>query len=92
VNLRGRIQAFLHPSALPERLAGGILDRLKALEDDAVRHEIVLKESADQISRHLKRVAAIEQRQDERSGRDSGGLDEVTRRVLEFKLGQRGNG
>jgi phage shock protein A len=87
VSLRGRIEAFLHPSALPERLAGGILARLQRLEDDATRHEIVLKESADQISRHLKRVAAIEQRS--QNGDDPAQTD-LTKQLLAYKLGRAG--
>jgi len=89
MSLRDRLRAFLHPDLLHDRLATVILERVTKLEDDALRYELMVKESADQISRHLKRVAAIEQRQEQRAGRDSGGMDEVTRRVLEFKLGQR---
>lgn len=87
MSLRQRILAFLHPDLLPDRLATGILARLQTLEDDAIRHEIVLKESADQIARHLKRVAAIEQRSEARENGVTT-LSDVTRRVLEMKLGQ----
>jgi len=93
VSLRGRIQAFLHPTALPDRLAGGILARLQRLEDDATRHEIVLKESADQIARHLKRVAAIEQRGEARedAGNGHGIRADLTKRLLDIKLRQGGS-
>lgn len=88
MSLRGRIEAFLHPSVLPERLAGGILARIQKLEDDAIRHELVLRESADQISRHLKRVSAIEQRQEGREDSPENHKDELTRRILDYKLGK----
>lgn len=90
MSLLSRFRAFLHPSELPARLAEGILERLTRLEDDAVRHEITLKESADQISRHLKRVAAIEQRSEGREDGGNGRIPELTRRVLDYKLGKGG--
>ncbi len=90
MSLLTRIRAFLHPTELPARLSAGILERLTKLEDDAVRHEITLKESADQISRHLKRVAAIEQRSGDREEGGNGRLPELTRRVLDYKLGKGG--
>lgn len=90
MSLLSRLRAFLHPTELPVRLAEGILERVQKLEDDAVRHEITLKESADQISRHLKRVAAIEQRAGDREEPANGRIPELTRRVLDYKLGKGG--
>lgn len=91
MSLRERIRAFLHPDALPDRLATVILARVVKLEDDATRHELVLRESADQIARHLKRVAAIEQRSEAREEGGSGARHDLTRRLLDIKLGKGGS-
>lgn len=87
MSLRDRFRAFLYPDYLPDRHATVILARLQTIEDDAIRHEIVMKETADQVARHLKRVAAIEHRQGEREERGINGMSDVTKRILEMKLG-----
>lgn len=87
MSLRDRFRAFLHPDLLADRHATVILERLQKIEDDALRHEIVMRETADQVARHLKRVAAIEHRQGEREERGINGMSDVTRRILEMKLG-----
>jgi len=87
LSFRDRLTAFLHPDLVADRHATVILARLDAIEADAVRHEIVMRETADQVGRHLKRVAAIEQRQGEREATGFQSMSDVTKRILEIKLG-----
>jgi len=90
LSLSERIRAFLHPDLVAERHATVILARLDELEARELHHALTVKESADQIARHLKRVAAIEQRSGQRNnGHDPAQLD-LTRRVLDYKLGKGG--
>lgn len=87
LSLTERIAAFLDPKRGAVReLEGNLANlrgRLEELEAHQLAHDVAWTEAKDQISRHLKRVAAIEQR----SGKATA-ADEVTRRVLELKLGK----
>lgn len=87
MSLTDRIAAFLHPHpggvrGVGERLAS-LEARLTELESHQLAHDVAWTEAKDQIGRHLKRVAAIENRQGHREERS-----ELSRRVLELKLGK----
>lgn len=87
MGLLDRISAFLHPHPGGVRGVGERLEaveaRLTELETHQVSHDVAWTEAKDQIARHLKRVAAIEQRQGAHNERS-----EISRRVLELKLGK----
>jgi hypothetical protein len=91
VSLRERFRAFLHPDLLADRHATVILARLAELEARELHHALTIKESADQIARHLKRVSAIEQRSEAREENGNGRSNDLTRRLLDIKLRQGGS-
>jgi hypothetical protein len=71
---------------LPTLDPQGLESRLAALEDLQTRREIEWRETKDQISRHLKRAAAVEARS--KDGRTP--VDDLSQQLLEMKLRRSG--
>lgn len=87
-----RCRAFLHPSPTVVRGSTVLLARLEALETELSRlterelaHDVSWSEAKEQISRHLKRVAAIENRQGHGLA-----VDPIRQRLLDAKFHHNG--